>query len=262
MKDLWDRLEAFARKNTPRSLRLRPGAAEKAIAAAEKKLKLTFPPAFRESLLAHDGQERSDEDDDEESTLFPWLPGCSPLAPLADIVAQWKDERDNEEDEDEEPEAEGAIFDVLTHPRRIPIAGTAYWDGDNTYVDLFPTAKGTVGQVVMFTSECDMALLGSSLRDALETYLHALESGDWVFDPKAGGVRPKGKKSNDNAAEAFAAYAKKLAKSRKESPDAAPKKAGGGKAAAAATPKPAKKRALSKEKKGGSVAQKKRDSST
>jgi cell wall assembly regulator SMI1 len=241
LKDLWDRLEAFARKNTPRSLRLRPGASEKAIAAAEKKLKLTFPPAFRESLLAHDGQERSDDDD--EITLFPWLPGCSPLAPLADIVAQWKDERDNEEDEDEdeEPEAEGAIFDVLTHPRRVPIAGTAHWDGDNTYVDLFPTAKGTVGQVVMFTSECDIALLGSSLRDALETYLHALESGDWVFDPMTG-VRPKGKKSNDNTAEAFAAYAKKLAKSRKVSTNAAPKKTGSGKAAPK-TSKPAKKRA-------------------
>lgn len=246
MKDLWDRLEAFARKNTPRSLRLRPGASEKAIAAAEKKLKLTFPSDLRESLLAHDGQERRPEDDDdEESTLFPWLPGCSPLAPLAEIVAQWKDERDNDEDdEDEEPEAEGAIFNVMTHPRRVPIAGTAFWDGDNTYVDLFPTAKGTEGQIVMFTSECDMALLGSSLRDALETYLHALETGDWVFDGKAGCVRPKGKKGNDNTAEAFAAYAKKLAKTRKGSTDASPKKAASAKKTAPrALPKPSKKRA-------------------
>lgn len=132
MNDLWQRLEAWAKKSG-RTLRLRPGATEKAIAAAEKKMKLTFPADFRASLLLHDGQQRKPGDDDPEtSTLFEWMPGSGALASLSAIVAQWKDERENDEEEDDEPEIEGGVYNVMSHPRRIPIAGSAWWDGDNT----------------------------------------------------------------------------------------------------------------------------------
>lgn len=210
MNELWGRLEAWAKKSG-RTLKLRPGATEKAVAAAEKTMKLRFPADFRASLLLHDGQERGPDDDaSDTSTLFEWMPGSGALAPLEQIVAQWKDERDNDE-EDDEPEAEGGVYDVMSHPRRIPIAGSRWWDGDNTYLDLHPAPKGTEGQLIMFTSECDLALLGTSFRAALESYLHALDSGDWVFDAKKGHVRPKNEKPSEHPheGEVFAAYVKK-----------------------------------------------------
>ena len=222
MNDLWKRLEAWAKKSG-RTLRLRPGATEKAIADAEKKMKLTFPADFRASLLLHDGQERKAADDDSEtSTLFEWMPGSGALAPLSAIVAQWKDERDNDEDDDE-PAIEGGVYNVMTHPRRIPIAGTRWWDGDNTYLDLHPAPKGTAGQLITFTSECDVALLGTSFRAALESYVQALDAGDWVFDAKKGNVRAKNEKPDDfpHEGEEFAAYVKKHASGPKA---AAPKK--------------------------------------
>ena len=225
MNDLWPRLEAWAKKSG-RTLRLRPGATEKAIADAEKKMKLVFPADFRASLLLHDGQERKAGDDDyETSTLFEWMPGSGALASLSAIVAQWKDERENDE-ADDEPEIEGGVYNLMSHPRRIPIAGSEYWDGDNTYLDLHPAPKGTDGQLITFTSECDVALLGTSFRGALESYLQALDSGDWVFDAKTGFVRHKKEKADDfpHEGEEFAAYVKKQAGATKAAKAAAPKK--------------------------------------
>jgi len=174
MKDLWERLEAHATKHG-RSLRLRPGATEKAVSDAERVIGRPFPADFRASVLAHDGQEPGEGDE----TPFEFLPGCSPLAPVAAIAANWKDEQDYAQaaSGDHTPE----ILNTLKHPLRIAIAGTPWWDGDNTYLDLTPAAAGTVGQVITFTSECDMSLLGPSFRGALEAYLDALDQRAWNY---------------------------------------------------------------------------------
>lgn len=139
MDKLWGRLEAWAKKNAKRSLRLKKGASEKQIAAAEKKMKLNFPAAFRASLLLHDGQDAKDD-------TFEWMPGCSPLASLDAIVEQWVDEQEQVDPDEPKKAVEGGLlWNVLWHPRRVPIAGTPYWDGDNTYLDLHPGPKGHRG---------------------------------------------------------------------------------------------------------------------
>jgi len=199
MKDVWERLEAWGKKSGAGSLKLRDGASEKAIAAAEKAMKLKFPQDLRESLLLHDGQE--DEPD------FDWMPGCSPLQPLHALVERWKEERDMEEEEveDEDSEDDAKLKDGLYNVKRIPIAGTQWWDGDNTYVDLAPGSKGKAGQIITFTSECDISVLGPSLRATLERYAKMLEGGKLVWK-KGAGVVPKGKSDWDgNPAEEFAA---------------------------------------------------------
>lgn len=208
MKDLWDRLEAWAVAHAGRSLRLRPACTPERIAAAEAALGLTFPDDLRATLLVHDGQdgERSGTDDD----VFEWLPGCSAWKPLSAIVERWKEERDmaEEGEEDEALEAEGPLYTVLWHPRRIPVAGTPWWDGDNTYVDLVPSPRGTPGQVITFVTECDLVRLGKGLRDALERYLGALERGDWAYDPARRGVSPSSTDARDfaNESERFSKY--------------------------------------------------------
>jgi hypothetical protein len=54
-------------------------------------MKLPLPEDFRASLLVHDGEEDYDGDPDR----FAWMPGCDRLVPLAQIVAQWKDQKDH-----------------------------------------------------------------------------------------------------------------------------------------------------------------------
>jgi cell wall assembly regulator SMI1 len=239
MEELWTRLEAWALNNAGKSLGLRPGATEEAIAAAEQAMGLTFPPDYRASLLAHDGQEGR------HGEVFEWLPGCSPLKPLAQVVERYKEEQGlAEEFPDEEQRAEGPLHTVLWHPKRIPIAGNEWWDGDNTYVDLHPTAEGTPGQIITFVTECDLVRLGTSLADAIESYLAALESGDWVFakDKEGGHVTPKGEPAGSypNESDEFATYVAKLsAQSRAKVKPIAPAKATRPKAKPA-KPKPAK----------------------
>jgi cell wall assembly regulator SMI1 len=208
MKDLWERLGSWVAAHTGSSLRLRKGASERSIAAAEKALSLRFPEDFRASLLLHDGQDAGD------GGVFEWMPGCDPLAPLEAIVERWKEEQDlaGEYTSDEiEVVERGRLHSVLWHPKRIPVAGNRWWDGDNTYLDLFPGPKGKSGQLVTFVTECDLVVLGPSFREALQDYVEALEQGDWVFSEKKGGVVPKRDKADEypNRAEQFAARGRK-----------------------------------------------------
>ncbi|MFD7628833.1 SMI1/KNR4 family protein [Streptomyces sp. NPDC059851] len=184
---LWDELETWARTHAGRSLHLRPGVPPERIDEAEKAMGVTFPSDLRESFLHHDGQDLS------AGEPFAWLPGCSPLAPLEAVVERWRDEGqwfDEDDGADHTISDDGLLHDVVGHPRRIPIAGNEWWDGDNTYVDLFPGPHGSSGQVITFVSECDLVVMGSSLREALEDHLHCLRSGAWVVE--GGVVRPKG----------------------------------------------------------------------
>jgi cell wall assembly regulator SMI1 len=175
VKDLWDRLERWANAHKT-SLRLRPGTPESAIAAAEQKMKLRFPDDLRASMLAHDGQEDAED-------AFGFLAGCDRLQPLDAIVARWEEEVELWEEGDENVlEDDARLHMAPWNPKRIPIAGNRWWDGDNTYCDLFPGPEGTSGQIITFVSECDLVVLGPSLAGALELYLGALESGAWIFD--------------------------------------------------------------------------------
>lgn len=199
MKDVWQRLEDWGKKSGAGSLKLRDGVKEKDIAAAEKAMKLNFPADLRESLLAHDGQE-----DIEDEPVFDWLPGCSPLQPLHAVVERWTEERDMEEEaEDEDSSDDPKLKAGLYNARRIPIAGSKWWDGDNTYVDLAPGSKGTSGQLITFVTECDICLLGPSLRATLERYASMLESGKLVWHPESG-IIPKKKEWSGHPAEDFA----------------------------------------------------------
>jgi cell wall assembly regulator SMI1 len=160
---------------------LAPGAAPDAIAAAEQAMGLTFPPDFRASLLLHEGQTTFG---DGSAPSFPWLPGCPQLAPLRQIVSQHK-EIQGLADEYPPPDAfdDGRRLRAGTYRKgRIPIAGTPWWDGDSTYIDLDPGPEGTPGQIITMVSECDFVVLGQSFEDALARWVGALESGEWTYD--------------------------------------------------------------------------------
>jgi cell wall assembly regulator SMI1 len=176
MNDLWARLEAFA--VVPLHWRL--PAKESAIAAAEKTIGLPFPDDFRASLLVHDGQEPGHE------SIFEWLPGHAPLAPLDAIVAEHASQRKRfDEIESADPPqliAGDRLHHYFWHPKRIPIAGNEWFDQDNTYLDFFPGPSGVAGQLAMFGKGCFGVVHGPGFRTAVTLFVESLESGKWKWN--------------------------------------------------------------------------------
>lgn len=204
--DAWKRIEAAATA-AGKSLYLRPGASEADIAAAEQVIGRPFPPDFRASLALHDGSDGAEHDTD--GTLFPWMVGCSPLRSLADLCAQYNDLRDWYQEPEAAYDADPRIMNAMHHAARIPIAGNRWWDGDNTYLDFVPGEGGTEGQVITFSSECDMEWLGATFGEALGHYVRALETGAFVwFD---GDVVPADTDEHANRAWQFAKWIAKTA---------------------------------------------------
>lgn len=168
------------------SLRLRPPATADAIADAEKALGRPLPAEYAELLAVADGQE--------EDASFPWMPGCDRLQPIASCVSQLKDERGMTEDfpPPDHEDLEGWIRGGRYHLNRFPIAGSTYWDGDTTYLDLEPGSAGKQGQLITLTSECDFVVLGENLGHAFRRYLACLASGDLVWNAEEKTLVAKG----------------------------------------------------------------------
>ncbi len=163
MEDIWKKLEALSQEREGESLRLRKGNTEAEIAKAEKLMNLKFPNDFRKYLLTHNGQE-------DGRNRGPWL-----LGSLAEIIEQWKYEREVEEEyieiSGEEYIENDTIQNRLNCPQWIPFLGAPYWDQDIAYVDLSPGPNGTMGQVIALVSECDFEVIAPSFNAFLERWL-------------------------------------------------------------------------------------------
>ncbi len=196
MRERWGRLEAWHARHGA-ELALRPPATEEQIAEAERAMGVSFPAGFRESLRVHDGQVAGPE-------VVPWCPATCPLVSLARMVERYREERTlGGRPEDAPPlDLEDHFQLLLLHPLRIPIAGTPWFDGDLTYLDLTPGPAGAVGQVVTTTSECDFVLLDTSFEAFFDRYLRLLESGALTWDGQA--VVPAGRPSRGHPADALA----------------------------------------------------------
>ena len=174
-------------ENTERSLGLRAGATENDIAKLEQNTGLTLPADLRASLLAHDGQEAN------ETIAFSPCGGF--YASVEDIYAKWSDDQELAEEfplSMSETQDGDRILDGVFSVKRLPIAGAPYWDGDNTYLDFAPGPKGTPGQVIQLTSECELVVLASSFSEYLERLIRTLESGALVYNTEQEDLVPQG----------------------------------------------------------------------
>ncbi len=189
LRDLWARLEAVASRHGV-TLDLAPGLPEATLAAAEARLGFSLPPGYRASLALHDGQTSFKRG----GGGLPWMPGCPPLAPLASVLERWTEVADlaSEFPPPDATEDADRIRSGIYRARRVPIAGTPWWDGDTAFLDLDPGPAGTEGQLITMVTECDLVTLGPSFEAALARWVSALESGAWAFDPKTGAHHPAG----------------------------------------------------------------------
>lgn len=187
--DLWRRLETWVASTGAPALALHPGASEKAIAAAEKTMKLAFPPDFRASLAVHDGQAS-----DGGAQVFPWMPGCPPLLPLARIVERWKEEQDfaaKRQPKKEWFDAGGKLKGGVYRTGRIPIAGPMRREGERTFLDLDPGPSGARGQLITMVSASDFVVIDASFAAAFERWVNVLERGLWIYDTALHTVHPR-----------------------------------------------------------------------
>lgn len=187
--DLWRRLETWVGSTGAPSLSLNPGASEKAIAAAEKTMKLSFPPDMRASLAVHDGQATEGG-----AQVFPWMPGCPPLLPLARIVERWKDEQElaaKRQPKKEWFDAGGKLKGGVYRTGRIPIAGPVRKDGERTFLDMDPGPAGARGQLITMVSGADFVVIDASFAAAFERWVNVLERGLWIYDAASSTVHPR-----------------------------------------------------------------------
>lgn len=172
---VWQRVTACLGQYTS-TLDFRPGAGDAEIDAVEAAIGARLPDDYRAWLRLHDGE--NDADDRVE-----WLPGGGRLLPVAVTLERWRDEQESLDDDGLDAFDDGdRIRCVIHHPGRIVIAGNAFGDGDNTYLDLIPAPAGSVGQIIVATSECDFEVVGSSFLDFLRRFATAFEDGALAVD--------------------------------------------------------------------------------
>lgn len=174
LPDLWKRVTAGLGEYAT-TLKLRAGASEAAIAEVERALGVELPADYRAWLQLHDGE-------DDAKGRVEWLPAWGRLLPISVTLERWRDDQEwAQTDADEGFEAfqdDDRIRCVVKHAKRIVIAGNRYGDGDNTYLDLIPGPAGTIGQVIVATTECDFEVVGSSFSDFLRRWVSAFEAGE------------------------------------------------------------------------------------
>ena len=139
----WGRIERWFAEHRPEiELKLRPGAKEKEILAAEKQLGVRLPEDFRASLLVHDGQ------GDEPGVFL--FPHSERLGSLKAMVACWKGDRPSYDKHDSEGrfgwlDDGRRVRQVHFHPKHVAFAGSSYWDYGRLLFDFVPGPEGARG---------------------------------------------------------------------------------------------------------------------
>lgn len=151
----WHRLVHVLGDAAPR-LRLRPPATEAEIRSAEALLEWPLPAPYRAWLAICDGQEPGG---------LSVTPQGGQLYPLSMVVATWREEMAfyRSEFDDDPGGPDDLVRPCVFHPARITIGGEGVLR--EVVLDLAPGPRGTSGQVLSSISECEFAVIGTSLDD-------------------------------------------------------------------------------------------------
>ncbi len=153
----------------------------------EKLIGRKLPPDFRSLYLLADGQK--------EKTP-PFFPDGYVFFSLTDLEIEWKALKDTHSARSDfhmGGMSPGRVRDYWWHPMWVPFAKTSY--GDYLCLDLFPTKRGRIGQVIQFLqNSVERECLGLSVTDFLGEYETKLSSGEYYFNSEYGFFVPKEKK--------------------------------------------------------------------
>lgn len=151
-------------------LGLRAPAERSALDAYEAELGVTLPADLRALWRLHDGQ-------DGEACWLPdrWLSVAQSRAMRSEllpfIVYEWLDQT-----LEHDPRQRALVY----HAHRVPLASSH--GGDYyAHVDLAPGPAGTVGQLLLLTSECDFDVLATGVGELLDRYASIAASGALTY---------------------------------------------------------------------------------
>lgn len=189
MQSIWARIETWLSLNAPSLLEtLQPGARDAEIEELENQLSIQLPEDVKASYRIHDGQ---------KDVGSPFLYGYEFLS-LEDIYMQWKLEQgvDSEIREIYGSEYPSQLNRQLEENEVRNESWNRYWiplassdAGDHYCLDLAPTEKGTLGQIIAMAHEDDTRpLLAPSFQVWLEQFADALETGIYVFSEEYRGI--------------------------------------------------------------------------
>ena len=181
IEQLWSRLEAWAGANAADILSdLNPGATDDEIAALESELGITLPNAFKASLAVHNG-----ENDGWPCKVFV---NHGAYLSTSRIVEEWRQRQqhgeDIEEDTDELIQQQVISVDGPVEPKMFLTSWVPFMEcnGDVFWaMDFSPAAGGKEGQIIEVDWEnCSWKVVADSFVDFLETYVTALERGEYT----------------------------------------------------------------------------------
>jgi cell wall assembly regulator SMI1 len=177
MKELWKRLETWLMDHYPELLdSLNDGATDDMIFEAEKKMGISLPNDFVESLKLHNGQ----KDD-----FYPGLIGGHQLLSLDNILGEWQMWTNQLEEGlfndwvELNFDTNKVKTDQWWRAKWIPIA----WRRHNCYcLDLDPSPDGSVGQVIEFLYENEWReFVGNSFKECFKNMVENLENGTYFL---------------------------------------------------------------------------------
>ncbi len=186
VRDNWQRIEQFLKSNQPEIHQsLQSPASDASIAELEETVGQTLPDDFKELWRIHNGQ-----DDVFSEGIFPdlsaddWPEPAFLLMSVEAIQQDWsilKALNDEGNFDDKRRKTPPEIQAEFWHQGWIPIAHNG--GGDNYCLDMAPTEKGIVGQVIVYYNDGpDPILVAPSLGDWLRDLADGLESGKYTLE--------------------------------------------------------------------------------
>ena len=182
----WARLRKWYEDHLPKDICcFEKGASLQQIRKVERHCGVTFPKEVEESYLVCNGLHRCG------LSYFGYFNS------LKEVVTRWDFYRGVDEEKggfdwprsfDADPHP--AIKKVYWNRLRIPL--TDNQDGNGVFLDLDPTKKGTVGQIIFLRRlEGPLTKLADGLKSWLEQFLKDLKAGKYVCDAEAESLIPE-----------------------------------------------------------------------
>ncbi|MEL6352493.1 MAG: SMI1/KNR4 family protein [Cyanobacteria bacterium J06627_28] len=185
MEEIWLRITVWIESNAPHLLEvLQPGASEAQISELESSLSIVLPDDVKALYLLCNGQSVCNYGIINGNEFLS-------LERIKDEWSIWKDlldadefaEHDNTESNRIDPE----IRNTWWSSKWIPL--TYNGSGDHDCLDLDPTERGTIGQIItMWHDDDERKVIASGIRAWLQQYSEQLEAGQLVFSEEYNGI--------------------------------------------------------------------------
>jgi cell wall assembly regulator SMI1/predicted DNA-binding WGR domain protein len=175
----WRDIEVWLGKHAPHALQhFRPGAAQAAIAKAEKKLGRSLPADYKAFLTLHNGQVV-------DAPMVEW----GSLLPVEELPAMYLELGNVFDEDDEHENGEIDRDDVSPQVKRVAYSrgwvpiGKSPTGREFLCIDYTPSKRGVAGQIILVVIDGDeRTRVAKTFADLLALYFKQAKSGELALD--------------------------------------------------------------------------------